>query len=434
MNSSNNLIINSSPPLIGEIKIPGDKSISHRAVLIASLANGRSKIDNFLFSDDCICTIKAVEDLGIKVDLSEQSLYINGKGLRGLSCSDSTFNAGNSGTLMRLLTGVLAAQNFSSSISGDESLSQRPMSRIINPLCEIGAQIESKSGKAPLKIIQPQNLTPINYVQEIASAQVKSCLIFTSLFIDGTSTFIESIPTRDHTENLLEHFKYPIERNNGKSTIHGQYSFNAKDITIPSDISSAAFFIVGALINKESHITLRNININPLRTGIIEVLKKMGASINIFNIKTLSNELVADIEVKYSKLKSISLNGEIISSLIDELPILFIACALSSGISTIKGIEELRYKESDRILSMQNGLEKIGINVTSTNDSITIEGGKISGAEIDSFNDHRVAMAFAVCGLVSNESITIKNTKNIATSFPQFVDTLRDMGAQIFEI
>ena len=343
-------------------------------------------------------------------------------------------NAGNSGTLMRLLTGVLAAQNFSSSISGDESLSQRPMSRIINPLCEIGAQIESKSGKAPLKIIQPQNLTPINYVQEIASAQVKSCLIFTSLFIDGTSTFIESIPTRDHTENLLEHFKYPIERNNGKSIIHGQYSFNAKDITIPSDISSAAFFIVGALINKESHITLRNININPLRTGIIEVLKKMGASINIFNIKTLSNELVADIEVKYSKLKSISLNGEIISSLIDELPILFIACALSSGTSTIKGIEELRYKESDRILSMQNGLEKIGINVTSTNDSITIEGGKISGAEIDSFNDHRVAMAFAVCGLVSNESITIKNTKNIATSFPQFVDTLRDMGAQIFEI
>jgi 3-phosphoshikimate 1-carboxyvinyltransferase len=375
-----------------------------------------------------------MRQLGAKIVIDNTSLTIDGLGLTGLKNPANVIDAGNSGTLIRLLTGVLAIQNFNSEITGDSSLKERPMKRIIDPLHTCGANILSDSYKAPLKINGNVNLKPINYKQQIASAQIKSCLMLASLFIDGTSYFHESVTTRDHTENMLEHFNYKITRSENESTIVGRQTLTANDVVIGSDISSAAFFIVAALISKGSKITLPNININKYRIGIIHALKIMGANIKIYNKRTESNELVGDLDVTSSKLKSITLDGNIISTLIDELPILFIACSVASGVSKISGIEELRHKESDRIKSMEEGLKAVGIKVSSTNDSIEIEGSEIFGGKINSFGDHRIAMSFAVAGLISKKSITITNTKNICTSFPTFVDIMREQGAYVYEI
>ena len=434
MTSSNNLLVNKSNPFIGTIFIPGDKSISHRSVILGSLTNGKLTVKNFLNSEDCLCTVTAMQQLGVNIEIDDTTLNIDGIGLSRLKEPTDIIDAGNSGTLMRLLTGVLAIQNFDSTITGDSSLKRRPMKRIIDPLRECGANISSENYKAPLSIKGNLCLKPINYRQEIASAQIKSCLMLTSLFIDGTSHFKEYITTRDHTENMLEYFDYKITRLDGCSTVTGRQALTAKDIVIGSDISSAAFFIVAALISKGSKITLPNININKYRVGIIHVLKKMGASINIYNERLESNELIGDLDVSSSNLKSITLDGKIIPSLIDELPILFIACSVASGLSKISGIEELRHKESDRIKSMEEGLRAVGINVSSSNDSIEIEGNEILGGRIKSFGDHRIAMSFAVAGLVSKTSITITDTKNIQTSFPTFVDIMREQGAEIYEI
>ena len=434
MSSSNNLLVNKSNPFIGTILIPGDKSISHRSVILGALANGKLTVKNFLNSDDCLCTVSAMQQLGAKIVVDNTSLTIDGLGLTQLKKPKHMIDAGNSGTLMRLLTGVLAIQNFNSAITGDSSLKKRPMKRIIDPLQACGANIISDNDKAPLKIDGNVNLNPINYKQNIASAQIKSCLILTSLFIEGTSYFHESVPTRDHTENMLEHFNYKITRSENESIIVGRQTLTAKDIVIGSDLSSAAFFIVAALISEGSKITLPNININKYRLGIIHVLKKMGANIKIYNERSESNELIGDLDVTSSKLKSIILDGSIISTLIDELPILFIACSVASGVSKISGIEELRHKESDRIKSMEEGLKAVGINVSSNNDSIDIEGSEIFGGKINSFGDHRIAMSFAVAGLVSKKSITITDTKNICTSFPTFIDIMREQGAEVYEI
>ncbi len=434
MSSSNNLLVNKSNPFIGTILIPGDKSISHRSVILGSLANGHLSVKNFLNSEDCLCTVSAMQQLGAKIIVDNTSLTIAGLGLTQLSEPKNTIDAGNSGTLIRLLTGVLANQKFTSTITGDSSLRTRPMKRIIDPLQTCGANILSDNYRAPLKIKGNVNLKPISYKQEIASAQIKSCLMLASLFINGTSYFKESVTTRDHTENMLEHFNYKITRSENESVIVGKQTLTAKDIVIGSDISSAAFFIVAALISKGSKITLPNININKYRIGIIHALKRMGANIKIYNKRSESNELIGDLDITSSKLRSITLDGDIISTLIDELPILFIACSVASGISKISGIEELRHKESDRIKSMEEGLKAVGINVSSNNDSIEIEGSEIFGGKVNSFGDHRIAMSFAIAGLVSKRSITITDTKNISTSFPTFVDIMREQGAQIYEI
>tara|TARA_Y100000389_G_C17465312_1_gene524947 strand:- start:2670 stop:3974 length:1305 start_codon:yes stop_codon:yes gene_type:complete len=434
MTLSNNLIINNSKSLLGEIRIPGDKSISHRSIILGSLADGNLAISNFLSSEDCLCTISAMKQLGADITLDNNNVLIKGKGLFSLSQASGIIDAGNSGTLIRLLTGILATQNFNSSITGDESLKSRPMARIIDPLTKYGAKIESSNSKAPLNIMTTSYFQPINYVQEIASAQVKSCLMLASLFIDAESHFYEEIPTRDHTENLLEHFNYEIKRDKTSFSIKGCQKLIPKDIEIGSDISSAAFFIVAALITKGSNIVLPGININKYRIGILTVLKRMGARININNSRTISNELVADIHVEYSQLRAIDLSGDIISTLIDELPILFIACAASSGTSNISGIHELRYKESDRIKAMESGLKAVGVNVSSTTDSIRIEGGEIFGGKVDSCDDHRIAMSFAIAGLISKHSLTVNNTKNIATSFPSFIKLMREQGVQVFEV
>ena len=434
MSSSNNLIVNNSKSFLGKLVIPGDKSISHRSIILGSIAKGKLIINNFLKSDDCLHTISAMRNLGAKITEHKEQIMIEGIGLDNIKKPKNIIDAGNSGTLIRLLSGILSTQNFTSRITGDESLILRPMKRIIEPLAAHGANINSIDFKAPLTIIGNTKLSPINYRQDIASAQVKSCLMLASLFIEGESKFHEEIVTRDHTENLLEHLEYNITRSNNETRIKGGEVLSAKDITIGSDISSAAFFIVAALILNNSEIEIPNVNINKYRTGIIAALGKMGADISIINKRVDSNENIADLIIKSTQLKSINLGGEIISTLIDELPILFIACAVSSGVSKITGIKELRYKESDRIKSMEEGLIAVGIKVTSTIDSIEIHGGEIMGGKINSYGDHRIAMAFAIAGLVAKKSITIVNTKNISTSFPTFIELMREQGANIYEL
>ena len=434
MSYSNNLIVNKSKPFLGKIIIPGDKSISHRSIILGSMTQGKLIISNFLKSDDCLQTISAMRSLGAKITGFNEQIMIEGIGLDNIKKPNDIIDAGNSGTLIRLLTGVLSVQNFSSTITGDKSLNSRPMGRIINPLVAHGAMIDSKNFKAPLKIIGNTKLLPINYKQDIASAQVKSCLMLAALFIKGKSKFYEDIVTRDHTENLLEHFGYDLDKSENETSFKGRQALLAKDINIGSDISSAAFFIVAALILKNSEIKIPNVNINKYRIGIITVLEEMGANISIINKRFDSNEELGDLIIKSSELKPIKIGGEIISKLIDELPILFIACAVSSGVSKISGIEELRYKESDRIKSMEEGLTSVGINVTSTIDSIEISGGEILGGKINSYGDHRIAMAFAIAALVSKKSITIIDTKNISTSFPSFIDLMRQQGADIYEL
>ena len=434
MSSSNNLIINKSKPLIGNLKIPGDKSISHRSIILGALSNGELTISNFLTSDDCSATIKAMRELGADISINDNQVYIKGKGLFSLKKPKQIIDAGNSGTLIRLLTGVLAVQDFDSMITGDDSLKKRPMGRIIKPLTSYGAKIKSNEYKAPLSIYGSSTVNPIKYDQDVASAQVKSCLILSALYISGESTFYEQIQTRDHTENLLEHLSYEIHRDSNFISLNGKQKLIAKDIFIGSDISSAAFFIVASLIVDGSSIEMRNVNINRLRTGIVTVLKGMGADIEISDIKKVSNEFLGNIKVRHSKLKCADIKGDIIPSLIDELPILFIACASASGTSKISGIEELRYKESDRIMAMENGLRAIGINVHSSKDSIEITGGKITGGKVNSYDDHRIAMSFAIAGLISQHSLTIMDTQNIATSFPNFVTILRELGVEVFEV
>ena len=434
MSSSNNLIINKSKPLIGNLKIPGDKSISHRSIILGALSNGELTISNFLTSDDCSATIKAMRELGADISINDNQVYIKGKGLFSLKKPKQIIDAGNSGTLIRLLTGVLAVQDFDSMITGDDSLKKRPMGRIIKPLTSYGAKIKSNEYRAPLSIYGSTSLTPIEYDQDVASAQVKSCLILSALHISGQSTFYEEVQTRDHTENLLEHLSYEINRDSKSLSLKGKQDLIAKDIFIGSDISSAAFFIVASLIVDGSCIEMRSVNINKFRTGIITVLREMGADIEISGVKNVSNEVIGNIKVRYSKLKCVDIRGDIIPSLIDELPILFIACAAASGTSKISGIEELRYKESDRIMAMENGLKAIGINVQSSKDSIEITGGDITGGRVNSYDDHRIAMSFAVAGLISQYSLTIMDTQNISTSFPTFVTILRELGVEVFEV
>ena len=434
MSSPNNLIINKSKPLIGNLKIPGDKSISHRSIILGALSNGELTISNFLTSDDCNATINAMRQLGADISVKDNKVHIKGKGLFSLKKPKHIINAGNSGTLIRLLTGVLAVQDFDSTITGDESLKKRPMGRIIKPLKFCGAKIEAHECKAPLSIYGSSSLNSIEYNQDVASAQVKSCLILSALHISGQSTFYEQIQTRDHTENLLEYLSYKIDRDSNSLSLKGRQKLIAKDILIGSDISSAAFFIVAGLIVDGSFIEMRSVNINKFRTGIVTVLREMGADIEISDQKKVSNELIGNIKIRHSKLKCTDIKGEIIPSLIDELPILFIACAAAAGTSKISGIEELRYKESDRIMAMENGLRAIGINVHSSKDSIEITGGKITGGKVNSYDDHRIAMSFAIAGLISHHSLTIMNTENISTSFPTFVTILRELGVEIFEV
>jgi 3-phosphoshikimate 1-carboxyvinyltransferase len=425
--------VNPSVNISGSICVPGDKSISHRSLILLSISNGVGVISGLLESDDCMATLKIFKMLGVTITKNINNTYtVHGKGLNGLKKTNNDLDCGNSGTSMRLLAGLLAGQKFNSSLVGDESLFKRPMERISSPLKMMGANITlSKNNTAPILIKPVKKISGIDYKMKIDSAQIKSSIILASLYSSEKTNIFENMPTRDHTENMINFLGGNIIKSDNIITINPKNKLVSKDIDIPGDISSAMFIIVGCLISKESDVLIKNVGLNKLRTGGIQILKMMGASINIINKKTYGPEIVGDIVVKSSLLKGIDIPDKYIASAIDEFPILFIAAANASGKTLLKNAKELRFKESDRLLTMSNGLSECNIRNILTEDGIEIEGGNFTGGTIDSYGDHRIAMSFAIAGLISKNPITILNTKNVSTSFPGFYNLIKDMGLNI---
>ena len=427
------LKLSKSKNLKGQVTIPGDKSISHRSIILSSLAEGTSEISGFLKGEDCLATLDSFKKMGVKIEEEDEKISVHGVGLHGLKKPTENLYLGNSGTSMRLLAGLLSGQKFSTILTGDSSLSSRPMKRILEPLKEMGASITASANTAPLYIKPSNKLNGISYELPIASAQVKSCILLAGLYADSNTQVIESYLTRDHTEKMFKKFGIEIDESFKDSKkiikISPPRKLNPSTLNIPGDFSSASFFIVAGLIIPNSEITLKNVGINSSRTALIKVLTQMGANIKIKNIKD-EYEKTADIEIKTSNLKAIVLDEELIPNLIDELPILFIAASFARGKTIIRGVEELRTKESDRLEAMSNSLRVIGVESKSYSDGIDITGKSSlkSSVTIDSFGDHRIAMASSIaCSMLEGENI-IKNVENIQTSFPNFIETCGSLG------
>lgn len=416
-------------PLRGEIRVPGDKSISHRAIMFAALAEGSSRITGFLEGEDTRATARAFAQMGVRIEATRPSeRTVHGVGLHGLHAPDDEIDCGNAGTGMRLLAGLLAGQRFDSILSGDESLSKRPMRRVIDPLTRMGAKIESNDGMPPLRICGKQTLRGIEYDLPVASAQVKSAILLAGLYADGESLVREPHPTRDYTESMLRAFGWPIAFGTGWAKSSGGHSLRATDVAVPSDFSSAAFFIVAATLAHGSEIVLRDVGMNPRRTGLLAALRAMGADIRESDLREQGGEAVADLIVRHAPLRGIDVPLEIVPDMIDEFPILFVAAAAAQGTTRIRGAAELRVKESDRIAVMAKGLRALGIRIEETPDGAIIEGGKFSGGEVDSAGDHRCAMSFAAAGLLAVTPVRIADCANVATSFPGFVELARACG------
>ena len=427
------LKLSKSKNLKGQVTIPGDKSISHRSIILSSLAEGTSEISGFLKGEDCLATLNSFKKMGVKIEEQDEKISVHGVGLHGLKKPTENLYLGNSGTSMRLLAGLLSGQKFSTILTGDSSLSSRPMKRILEPLKEMGASITASANTAPLYIKPSNKLNGISYELPIASAQVKSCILLAGLYADSNTQVIESYLTRDHTEKMFKKFGIEIDESYKDSKkiikISPPRKLNPSTLNIPGDFSSASFFIVAGLIIPNSEITLKNVGINSSRTALIKVLIQMGANIKIKNIKD-DYEKTADIEIKTSNLKAIVLDEELIPNLIDELPILFIAASFARGKTIIRGVEELRTKESDRLEAMSNSLRVLGVESKSYSDGIDITGKSSlkSSVIIDSFGDHRIAMASSIaCSMLEGENI-IKNVENIQTSFPNFIETCGSLG------
>ena len=421
--------------LSGVITIPGDKSISHRAIMMGSIANGVTKVSGFLEGNDSLATLKSFQQMGVDIEQRGSNLTIKGLGMHGLKAPTKPLDLGNSGTSIRLMSGLLSAQSFDSELCGDESLSKRPMDRIIDPLRQMGAKICGVNSKPPLSISGNQPLKAITYELPIASAQIKSCLLLAGLYAEGETCIVENVTTRDHTERMLRGFGYQVTCSDNCITLHGGGELEACDIDIPSDISSAAFFMVAASIAKNADLTLKAININPTRTGIIEILKLMGADITISNETEMAGEKTADIQVRSADLKGIEIPNELVPLAIDEFPVLFIAASCAEGETLLTGAKELRVKESDRIQVMADGLKVLGIKTEVLDDGIHIQGGQFSkpSTPIKSHHDHRVSMSFAVASAACNFDIKIEGVDNVKTSFPNFVELANTIGANIKE-
>ena len=419
--------------LRGSITPPPDKSISHRAIMLASIADGKSIVRNFLRAEDTMSTLNAFRKLGVKIEDKGKKIIIGGKGIHGLKEPADIIDCGNSGTTARLMSGILAGNPFFSALTGDASLRQRPMARVINPLKEMGAEISARNGDKylPMKI-KGGPLKAINYKMPVASAQVKSCLILAGLYAKGTTTITEPQKSRDHTERMLKAMGANIEVKGLNIRVQGlgNKKLNPIDITIPSDFSSAAFFIAGALIVPDSEILIKNVGMNPTRTGFLKVIKEMGADIKIENIRDVSGEPVADIHCKAtSNLKAVKIGGDIMPSLIDEFPILCVLATQAEGVTKIKGAEELRFKESDRIQAMAEGLRKMGAEVKEFKDGLSIKGNaKLKGASIDSHKDHRIAMAFSIAALIASGKTIINGISSVNISFPGFFEMLKKLS------
>jgi 3-phosphoshikimate 1-carboxyvinyltransferase len=422
-------------PIRGDITIPGDKSISHRAIMLAALADGTSHIGGFLEGEDTRATAAAFGALGVAIDAPEPSRrVVHGVGLHGLSPAGAPIDCGNAGTGMRLLAGLLAGQSFDSTLTGDASLSRRPMRRVIEPLTRMGARIEAGPGdRPPLRIRGGGALHGIDYAPPVASAQVKSAVLLAGLYANGETMVREMHPTRDYTERMLAAFGWPVRFAPGRASVTGGHRLRATDVVVPADFSSAAFFIVAATLAEGSELRLGSIGLNPRRTGLLAVLRAMGADIREERKREEGGELVADLVVRSAPLRGIEVPVEHVPDMIDEFPILFVAAAAARGMTTIQGAAELRVKESDRIATMANGLRALGIRITETPDGAVIEGGRFGGGDVDSAGDHRVAMSFAVAGLVATEAIRIGDCANVATSFPGFFALSRSVGFALRE-
>ncbi len=434
---SNDLIYLANPggSLSGRIRVPGDKSISHRSIMLGSLAEGTTEVEGFLEGEDALATLQAFRDMGVVIEGPHHGkVTVHGVGLHGLKPPPGPLYLGNSGTSMRLLSGLLAAQPFDTVLTGDASLSKRPMNRVAKPLREMGAIIETAAeGRPPMHIKGGQRLTGMNYEMPMASAQVKSCLLLAGLYAAGETSVAEPAPTRDHTERMLRGFGYPVAVDGNVATVESGHKLTATHIEVPADISSAAFFLVAASIAEGSELVLEHVGINPTRTGVIDILKLMGADLTLENQREVGGEPVADIRVRAAKLKGIDIPEDLVPLAIDEFPVLFIAAACAEGRTVLRGAEELRVKESDRIQVMADGLIALGVKAEPTPDGIIIEGGPIGGGVVWSHGDHRIAMSFSVASLRATAPIRIHDCANVATSFPNFLGLAAQTGIRVAE-
>jgi len=423
-------IVQPGGKLSGRIRVPGDKSISHRSVMLGALAEGTTRVTGLLEGEDVLCTLGAFRAMGVRAQGPEHGkLVIEGVGLRGLRPPTQPLDMGNSGTAMRLMTGILAGQAFDSVLVGDASLSKRPMKRVSEPLNSMGAQIETaEGGRPPLRIAGGRPLHGVQYRLPVPSAQVKSSVLLAGLFAQGETATTEPAPTRDHTERMLRGFGYEVEVSAATARLRGGGTLRACDVDVPADISSAAFFLVGASIAPGSDLVLEHVGINPTRIGVLNILRLMGANIDIIDTRSVGGEPVADIRVRSAPLQGIRIPVDQVPLAIDEFPALFIAAACADGETVLTGAEELRVKESDRIAVMATGLRQLGVRATETPDGIVIHGGAISGGEIDSHGDHRIAMSFAMAALRATGPITVHDCKNVDTSFPGFAGLAQRAG------
>lgn len=419
--------------LRGRLRVPGDKSISHRAIMLGSLAEGVTEVHGFLEGEDSLATLEAFRAMGVRIEGPEQGkVLIHGVGLHGLRRPAGPLYLGNSGTSMRLLAGLLAGQAFDTELTGDASLSKRPMKRVTTPLALMGARIATTpQGTAPLRIQGGSRLRGIHYDLPVASAQVKSCVLLAGLYAEGRTCVTEPAPTRDHTERMLRGFGYAVETRGNMVCLEGGGRLTATRIDVPADISSAAFFLVGASIAPGSELLLEHVGINPTRTGVIDILRQMGADIELMNEREVGGEPVADIRVRASRLRGIRIPEELVPLAIDEFPALFIAAACAEGETVLTGAEELRVKESDRIQVMADGLRAVGIDARPTPDGMIVRGGTMTGGRIDSHGDHRIAMSFAMAALRAGGRIAIDDCANVNTSFPGFVALAAGVGLGI---
>ena len=415
--------------LHGEITVPGDKSISHRAVMFGSLAKGTTRITHFLEGADCLSTISCFRKMGIDIENNNGEILVHGKGLRGLSSPTDILDVGNSGTTTRLISGILAGQNFVSELTGDDSIQSRPMKRIMTPLLSMGADITSIKGNncVPLRIAG-HPLKAIHYDSPVASAQVKSCVLLAGMYSDGVTSVTEPVLSRNHTEIMLNYFGAQVTSEGTTAPIVPDPSLHAREITVPGDISSAAYFIAAGLLVPGSESLLKNVGINPTRDGLLRVCKDMSADITMLNVN-MDGEPTADLLVRTSSLHGTTVGGEIIPTLIDEIPMIAVMAAFAEGTTIIKDAKELKVKESDRILVMAENLSRMGADITPTEDGMIIHGGKpLHGAVIDSYLDHRVAMSFAIAGLLCDGPLSIKGGDCVKISYPEFYEDLYRLG------
>ena len=414
--------VQTAKALRGEIRVPGDKSISHRSIMFGSIACGVTKVSGFLRGEDALATLEAFRAMGVRIEDDGETVTIQGKGLHGLCEPTDVLDCGNSGTSMRLLTGLLAGQSFFSVLNGDKYLRARPMKRVVGPLAQMGARILGRAGgdKAPLAI-QGSKLKGIEYDSPVSSAQVKSAIMLAGLYAEGETVVREPHLSRDHSERMLRHFGAKVESFPGGVRLSGGVELSGRDIVVPGDISSAAFFMVAALIVPDSELIIRGVGVNPTRTGIIDILKGMGADLELLNPREESGEPVADIRVRTSRLKAMEISGELVPRAIDEFPAICVAASLAEGTTVVSGASELRVKETDRIAAMADNLRRAGVTVVETPDGMEITGaGTLNGCAADSFGDHRIAMSMLVAGLAAQGETSVSDVDCIATSFPGF--------------